>query len=176
MFDEGEDILQRVVARLRTPVAMSPTIDARVMARVAAAPPSHLELMWDWLSRPRLVPVSPLGLLTAAAVLAGVVLGLRGRPKPPRAATGGPAPVEFVVVARGASSVALVGDFNDWDGTRTPMRPSNESGIWTVVIPLVPGRHRYAFLVNGSRWVADPGAPKAPDDFGAPSSVVTVGG
>jgi len=44
-------------------------------------------------------------------------------------------------------------------------------------VPLAPGRYRYAFLVDGSRWLADPAAPRARDDeFGTPSSVVTVGG
>ena len=41
---------------------------------------------------------------------------------------------------------------------------------------LPPGRYAYAFLVDGQRWIADPAAPPAVgDDFGRPSSVVTVG-
>ncbi|OLD94921.1 MAG: hypothetical protein AUG79_07280 [Gemmatimonadetes bacterium 13_1_20CM_4_69_16] len=85
---------------------------------------------------------------------------------------------QFVVVAPRAARVALVGDFNDWDAARTPMRPSQRGGpVWTAVVPLSPGRYRYAFLVDGSRWLADPAAPAARDDeFGTPSSVVTVGG
>jgi 1,4-alpha-glucan branching enzyme len=83
---------------------------------------------------------------------------------------------QFLLVARGAASVALVGDFNDWDPARTPMRAAHQ-GVWTTVVPLTPGRYRYAFLVNGSQWLADPTAPRALDDeFGTPSSVVTVGG
>ena len=89
-----------------------------------------------------------------------------------------PREFEFVVVAPRAASVSLVGDFNDWDAARTPMRPSQRGGpLWTAVVPLAPGRYRYAFLVDGSRWLADPAAPRARDDeFGTPSSVVTVGG
>jgi 1,4-alpha-glucan branching enzyme len=56
------------------------------------------------------------------------------------------------------------------------MRAVRDGRLWTVTIPLAAGRHRYAFLVNGARWLADPSAPRAQDDFGAPSSVVTVGG
>jgi hypothetical protein len=49
--------------------------------------------------------------------------------------------------------------------------------VWTAVVPLTAGRYRYAFLVDGVSWLADPAAPAARDDeFGAPSSVVTVGG
>src|SRR5256885_940073 len=84
----------------------------------------------------------------------------------------------FVVVAPRAATVSLVGDFNDWDAARTPMqRTRTGESVWTAVIPLTPGRYRYAFLVDGVAWLADPTAPAARDDeFGAPSSVVTVGG
>ena len=180
MFEREGDIVQRVIDRLREPVEMDPAIDTRVMARVAAppAPGTRLATAWDWLRRPRNVPVSPLAALAAAAVLAGVALWLgisRAEPRttPVRSAT---TVMQFVVVAHGASSVALVGDFNDWDATTTPMRPANGGGLWSVTVPLAPGRHRYAFLVNGSRWLADPAAPRVQDDFGTPSSVVTVGG
>jgi hypothetical protein len=42
-------------------------------------------------------------------------------------------------------------------------------------VALTPGRHEYAFIVNGSRWVADPLAVKSSDDFGTESSVIRVG-
>jgi cyclomaltodextrinase len=57
------------------------------------------------------------------------------------------------------------------------MRRAASSPVWTAVVPLAPGRYRYAFLLDGSHWVADPAAPAARDDeFGAASSVLTVGG
>jgi hypothetical protein len=44
-----------------------------------------------------------------------------------------------------------------------------------VVIPLRPGRYRYTFVVDGTRWSRDPAAPRAlEDDFGTPTSVITV--
>jgi hypothetical protein len=49
--------------------------------------------------------------------------------------------------------------------------------LWSVSLQLPPGRHVYAFVVDGDRGVADPHAPLAPDDgYGAPNSVVLVGG
>jgi 1,4-alpha-glucan branching enzyme len=84
--------------------------------------------------------------------------------------------VQFVAVAPGATSVTLVGDFNDWNVAATPMHAASEDGIWSVSLPLPPGRYRYAFLVDGTRWMADPAAPAAADsDFGSTNSVVTVG-
>jgi 1,4-alpha-glucan branching enzyme len=85
--------------------------------------------------------------------------------------------VQFVVVVREASSVALVGDFNDWDDSATPMAPVAGNGVWTVTVPLAAGRYRYSFLVDGLTWLPDPAAPRAlDDDFGRANSVVTVGG
>lgn len=177
MFDRDDDVLGRVIERLRQPVEMDPRLDREVMARIASPDPSRARLVWEWLRRPHEVAISPLaGLAVAAAT--GLVMWLL----PPRAlpnagpAAHGAMTVQFVVVAPGAESVALVGDFNDWDARLTPMRVEPDGRLWTVTIPLSTGRHRYAFLVNGARWLADPSAPRAQDDFGAPSSVVTVGG
>ena len=85
----------------------------------------------------------------------------------------------FMLVAPGAKQVALVGDFNDWDHTATPLvrvaSQGSRNGVWTIEIPLTAGRHSYTFLVDGERWVADPARPRAiGDDFGRPSSAVTV--
>jgi hypothetical protein len=85
-------------------------------------------------------------------------------------------PAQFVLDAReaaDATALSLVGDFNDWDVSATPM--SLEGGVWSVTLPVTPGRHVYAFVVNGTRWIADPRAPKATDsDFGRPGSVIIV--
>ncbi len=85
-------------------------------------------------------------------------------------------PMQFVLDARdvpAATQVSVVGDFNDWNVSALPL--SLENGVWTVTIPLTPGRHVYAFVVNGETWIADPRAPQATDnDFGRPGSVVIV--
>ena len=93
----------------------------------------------------------------------------------PAAEAAGRQVVQFVLVAPAAREVALVGDFNDWDTHATPLRATASDGLWTVEVPLAPGRHRYAFVVDGEEWRSDPGAPRASGaDFGTPSSVVTV--
>jgi hypothetical protein len=87
-----------------------------------------------------------------------------------------PVLTQFVLDAPRASQVALVGDFNAWDVDDTPLVRDPASGIWTVTVPLVPGRHTYAFMVDGATWTLDPRAPSTQDlDFGTPSSVVLVG-
>ena len=158
MFEHEDEVVERVVQQLRRPVGVDPAIDARVMEAITAPRPSRRGV-WPWLA-------------AAAAVLVALVLwqpwsrGARAEPSDT---------FQFVLVAPQASSVSLVGDFNDWDPARAPMRVAH--GVWATAIRLTPGRYRYAFLVNGAEWRADPGAPTARDDeFGTPSSVVTVGG
>jgi hypothetical protein len=182
VFEHQEDLIERIVGHLRLPVQLDPAVDARVMQEIARPPApgaaGPLGAAWRWLRRPRHFTLSPLGGLAIAAGLAALALALPGHrpgaaPDRPSGARG----FQFVVVAPRAARVALVGDFNDWDAARTPMRRSPSGPVWTAVVPLAPGRHRYAFLLDGSRWVADPAAPAARDDeFGAASSVVTVGG
>jgi hypothetical protein len=48
-------------------------------------------------------------------------------------------------------------------------------GTWDITLPLRPGRYRYSFVADDRRYLADPGRPPAgDDDFGTPTSVITV--
>ncbi|HEY3220888.1 MAG TPA: isoamylase early set domain-containing protein [Gemmatimonadales bacterium] len=163
MFEREDDSVERVIQHLRRSVSIDPGLDARVMREIAQTP-SPRRRIWP---PPR--PVWPL--LAAAAVLGAILIA---RPWT-RDTTSGSDAFQFVLVAPQAASVSLVGDFNDWDPARSPMQTAH--GVWATVVLLEPGRYRYAFLVNGVEWRADPGAPASKDDeFGTPSSVVTVGG
>ena len=161
MFDREDDVVERVIRKLRQPVAIDPALDERVMRTIAATPRAS--------RRRRTAPLW--ASLAVAAVLGAILLA---RPWRSGDATGSDV-LQFVFVAPQAASVSLVGDFNDWDPKRSPMQTAQ--GVWATALRLAPGRYRYAFLVNGTDWRADPDAPPAHDDeFGTPSSVVTVGG
>lgn len=85
-----------------------------------------------------------------------------------------PVQTQFVLDRADAKRVTLVGDFNEWQGDETPLTRL-ESGLWTVSVPLTPGRHVYAFLIDGTLMVTDPRAPQAGDaDYGREGSVVMV--
>jgi AMP-activated protein kinase-like protein len=82
--------------------------------------------------------------------------------------------VHFELAAPRASRVALVGSFNEWNPVATPLTRDAATGKWVVSLRLPPGRHVYAFVVDGD-VTADPAAPRAADDdFGSTNSVVLV--
>src|SRR5687767_917498 len=140
--------------------------------------------IWHWMTHPRTIRVSPLAGLALAAGLAGVV-ALGARDEAPQRAVVAAAPVaeaafvpaaermtRFVFVNRSASSVAIVGDFNDWDEAKSLLRRvgREQEGVWEITIPLAPGRYHYTFVVDGTTWVADSLAPRTlEDDFGRPN-------
>lgn len=73
----------------------------------------------------------------------------------------GAAGVHFAVWAPGAQRVSVVGDFNFWDGRRTPMRKCGATGVWEIFVP-GPGEgtlYKYDILGQGGHRLplkADP--------------------
>jgi hypothetical protein len=83
-------------------------------------------------------------------------------------------PQQFVFENAKATHISLVGDFNKWDPSANPMT-RDASGLWSVIVPIVPGRHIYGFMVD-SVFTLDPRGLKARDpDFGSEGSVRMVG-
>ena len=54
-----------------------------------------------------------------------------------------------------AHQVAVVGDFNGWRPAATPMQRDDASGRWAVTLALHAGAHRYAIVVDNTRWGGD---------------------
>jgi 1,4-alpha-glucan branching enzyme len=71
----------------------------------------------------------------------------------------------FAVWAPSARSVAVVGDFNAWDGRLHPMRSLGASGVWEIFIPGAAEGARYKFEIRAQsgelRMKADPMAFEA---------------
>jgi 1,4-alpha-glucan branching enzyme len=55
----------------------------------------------------------------------------------------------FAVWAPNANRVSVVGQFNDWDGRRHPMRIRHNTGIWEVFIPAVGPGTIYKYEIVG---------------------------
>jgi hypothetical protein len=181
------DDLRRTISALRAEVPMRAEWRGAILRDINAlphpvaearsfAPSVHRD---GWRFRPSAAIAA--GLL--CAVLGGTVtlgverlVGTRvtarsnvGTPNSPH----GGAAVSFVLFAPAASRVTIVGDFNRWSPTATPMRRTT-AGLWSIDLPLAAGRHTYAFVVDGV-LVPDPNAvDSADEDFGVRSSVVLV--
>ncbi|HYI90116.1 MAG TPA: 1,4-alpha-glucan branching enzyme, partial [Beijerinckiaceae bacterium] len=56
----------------------------------------------------------------------------------------------FAVWAPNARRVSVVGDFNDWDGRRHPMRLRHEGGVWELFVPGLDAGARYKFEIKGA--------------------------
>ncbi|MGH7197463.1 MAG: AAA family ATPase [Candidatus Omnitrophota bacterium] len=63
---------------------------------------------------------------------------------------------DFMVEARGAREVHLVGDFNNWSVSTDSLLWQKEEGVWQKRVFLDPGRYRYKFVIDGE-WATDPG-------------------
>ena len=64
--------------------------------------------------------------------------------------------VRFAVWAPNARRVAVVGDFNGWDGRRHPMRLRHHAGVWEIFIPRVPVGALYKYEITGADGVRLP--------------------
>ena len=198
MDAELDELIGRAARSLGRLPAANPRAAARIMAAVRtrrSQPRSVFSLFLDRVRQPSL-SMAGAGALAAAALILGFIsrpaiesIGPTGTiaQEPIVASQPGevvqasashetrPVPVAIVFEARNAKSVSIVGDFNGWDATKSPMKRFGDSGPWTVSVSVKPGRHVYAFLVDGSTLVADPRAPRARDlDFGGDASVLMV--
>src|SRR5690606_6914380 len=67
--------------------------------------------------------------------------------------------VNFAVWAPNARAVSVVGDFNQWDGRRHPMRKHIPSGVWELFIPDLKPGEKYKFRVHRGYDVVDKSDP-----------------
>lgn len=82
----------------------------------------------------------------------------------------------FRLKAPDAKRVSVVGTFNGWDPDAHPLQGPDRTGVWTLGLPLPPGRYRYMFVLDGVRWVTDPNAAGYEDDgFGTRNSLLFHG-
>lgn len=80
--------------------------------------------------------------------------------------------VNFSFSAPEAQNVSLVGDFNNWDYTKTMRK--DKDGLWKARVDLEPGKYEYRFLVDGE-WQNDPNCQATqPNSFGSYNCVLEV--
>jgi hypothetical protein len=160
--DLTDSVMRQIEQQDLRPV--KPTVRG-VLARAAAS---------LWTARDVSLTVRPAYGLAVAAAL--VLLAAYLPPAPPLyAPTIAPEPqlfVQFRLEAPDASDVRIAGSFTGWKPTYQLHQAG--PGLWTVTLPLPRGVHDYAFLVDGTEWVADPFAQRVNDGFGGINSRIAL--
>lgn len=117
-----------------------------------------------WLER----LVRPLA-AAAAGLAAAAVLWMAFWPAPEPSLR----PWRFVIYQPDAQGVELAGSFSSW--RRIPLKHAGNSGYWEITLDLPKGDHRFSYIIEGSRRMADPTiAVREADDFGGENSILTV--
>jgi Glycogen recognition site of AMP-activated protein kinase len=150
---DRDPLLRSAIEALRAPVGIGDRAIAGALEQLARPTPTRHSRALGW-------SVAAAALLAAAVALHGI--GRRA----------GAEPVHFALRAPAAGEVSVIGDFNGWDAGANPLR--RHDGEWSVTLRLKPGRYRYSFLLDGKRWLADPDGQVADDEFGTPTSVITI--
>lgn len=55
--------------------------------------------------------------------------------------------VRFTLWAKNATSISVVGDFNDWDITANPLERIDQEGIWSCVVPKAAQGDAYKYYI-----------------------------
>jgi hypothetical protein len=172
------DLIGHVIDETRTLVdrQAAPDLTAAVMRRIEQLGPrpgrrwNRVLARWVsdlWRAREVSFRVRPAyGLVGAAAI--GIVFAIQGWRASSVSTVAPPVLVQFRLEAPDASNVRLAGSFTDWQRQYELYQVA--PGLWAITIPLPPGVHEYAFLLDDRRWVADPYAPAVDDGFGGTNS------
>jgi hypothetical protein len=183
---EAAEPLETAIDEAREYVAAPPAPDltTAVMSRVAAARPAPLSYgraaarrlgVIFWTSRKVSLWIRPAYGLLVLVILAGAARQwseIAARNQPVNFEVPGPPSfevlVQFRVEAPRAGTVRLAGSFTNWEARFELHEVA--PGIWSAVLPVPLGVHDYAFLIDGTRWIADPYAPQVNDGFGGTNS------
>lgn len=80
--------------------------------------------------------------------------------------------VDFRLRRPDADSVAVVGDFSDWE----PVPMERSDGTWRASIPVAPGLYHFGFRVDGEWVVPARASGVVSDDWGRQNATVVVPG
>ena len=79
----------------------------------------------------------------------------------------------FVIYQPGVEQVEITGSFTDWRAL--PLTRAGNSDYWEVTIEVPAGEHRFSYILEGDRRLADPTIlTREKDDFGGENSILEV--
>lgn len=112
--------------------------------------------------------IRPAAFFTSGLAAAAMIIFVLISPQPEAATR----PYRFVIHQPGATMVELTGSFLNWG--KAPMVPAKE-GYWSITLDLPAGEHRFSYVVDNSKMMADPTvASSERDDFGGENSIILL--
>ncbi len=135
----------------------------RVMARLSPENPARTSEPVRW------IRLAAAAILLVTVSVAGT-LGMVDRTRE------GYVVVHLHLTAPGAERVAVVGDWNEWEPGSDLLQDKDGDGVWETRVEVPLGQeYRYQFLIDGEKWIADPGAAISVDDgFGGTNSILDI--
>jgi len=83
--------------------------------------------------------------------------------------------IRFVYFDDEAESMAVAGDFSEWEPIELNQERVDGITVWTGLISVPRGEQRYMFIKDGEEWVTDPLAELQRDDgFGNQNAVLIL--
>ena len=77
---------------------------------------------------------------------------------------------ELLIIAPGARTVEIAGDFSDWQ----PIALARRGDRWVFAVTLAPGVHRLNVRLDGGPWLVPRGATPQTDEFGGMVGLIVV--
>lgn len=139
-----------------------------IVPALQAAPALRFEKKRKWFRLPDLPTIRPFAFLTSAGAMAVVVvlllIGLHANPT-------SAVPYRFVIYEPDVNTVEISGSFTGWEVL--PMKKVGATGYWEIELDVPKGEHRYSFILEQEKRIADPTVfARELDDFGGENSIL----
>lgn len=83
--------------------------------------------------------------------------------------------IRFIYIDDSADEMAVAGDFSNWEPIPLDRQTVDGQQVWSGLIEITRGEHKYMFLKNGETWLTDPLADVTRDDgFGNKNAVIVL--
>ncbi len=81
--------------------------------------------------------------------------------------------IRFVYIDEEADNISVAGDFSEWEPISLDLQIVDGKQVWSGLVPVTRGEHRYMFVRDGVEWLTDPLADVQRDDgFGNKNAVL----
>jgi len=123
-----------------------------------------------WFVLPAFRPMAWAASACAAAVVVLAVFLVQSYTVP---VSGSASPYRFVIYKPDVNDVEISGSFTDWKVL--PLKKVGTTGYWEIELTVPKGEHRYTFILEKEKRIADPTVfAKERDDFGGENSILNL--